>query len=941
MKYLQQLSVILLCLLAINATGQIERVEIEPTVFFSPASIYALGEASDGGILISGDYQYINGNEQTGLIKVLDDGGLDPEFQHGFADVRRIRVKDDGNLVVATTTGVFELDPNGELIDGLYNAEFGVEFDLLSDGQVIILDYNSGNTTNNVLLIDAQGDIVDDFTVDANAAITSVAASDNYVYVFGYFTSINGHQTSSVGRLTFDGSVDENYTVSTARGFDRFGNVTFDRYFLQGDTLYYPSSGFTQVQRILEDGSRDENYSYQDPATNNGKALWADAAGVMIDESREILRTTEDGTVDASFASRFVKGNVDVVFECIRLSSGEYLLGYSDGSVEPFGLVRLTAEGDAVSMDFQASIIREFGPFTIRASGDQFYVGGRFGALNGDSVRTNTLVRFNADGQLDPSFDAGVSVQHFGFVNDLQFGLDGQLWVQASQWLLRLNTEGDKTLFGLEDDLIENITPYFDRGVIISEQNTYKLLDENDEVDPSFALPINAPDLAGVHVLPDTSLLVLFDENGGDFEINLAKVTKDYDLDADFDLDIRGSYTVRRMDEENFFAYVFDGDLTGDVTGDFAKFDLNGNLDEAFVANYNGPSRLNKIRRFQGKYIFLSTNRVNPVHVTDLEGNHLGDFSARLNEQVLQTSITDFDVFATDTLLFVGDNVVDAGAITKVYVNRAPQILETTFPESISEDTLIRFNIENVVVEDLNHTTDKLTFFALPGENYTATGDSLLLDENYFGPLSFEVVVVDPSNASDTVAVTLEVTPVNDVPVVLNYQGESTFDVNSTFPLTLADFVIQDPDNNSADFSLTVLEGENYQVGGANISPLLDFEGNISVGITVSDGLAESDMFIVDLTIETILSSEWLEESGINLYPNPAQDFVTIDLGPEMGNDVKVSFYDLAGYLLETHVLNPSNGEAVKIPLNYSTQVLLVTFESEEQFLEQRLLYVK
>ncbi len=59
------------------------------------------------------------------------------------------------------------------------------------------------------------------------------------------------------------------------------------------------------------------------------------------------------------------------------------------------------------------------------------------------------------------------------------------------------------------------------------------------------------------------------------------------------------------------------------------------------------------------------------------------------------------------------------------------------------------------------------------------------------------------------------------------------------------------------------------------------------------------------ITLQTIASSA--TDSHVDLYPNPANDMVTIHCSASMVNGGKMEIYDLTGRLLQTHLLDKSN----------------------------------
>ncbi len=72
-------------------------------------------------------------------------------------------------------------------------------------------------------------------------------------------------------------------------------------------------------------------------------------------------------------------------------------------------------------------------------------------------------------------------------------------------------------------------------------------------------------------------------------------------------------------------------------------------------------------------------------------------------------------------------------------------------------------------------------------------------------------------------------------------------DKNTT--LTLSDFIIDDPDTDPDDLTLTVFEGSNYSVSGTTITPVYNWYGTLSVRIIVNDGVSDSEPYDATVTV--------------------------------------------------------------------------------------------
>ncbi len=117
---------------------------------------------------------------------------------------------------------------------------------------------------------------------------------------------------------------------------------------------------------------------------------------------------------------------------------------------------------------------------------------------------------------------------------------------------------------------------------------------------------------------------------------------------------------------------------------------------------------------------------------------------------------------------------------------------------------------------------------------------------NANGTSTFQVRVQDNSGAalggidtSDPQTFTITVNAVNDAPQIAG-QNAVTTPEESARAIALADLIVTDVDNAGypAGFTLTVANGTNYTRSGNTITPVLNFNGTLTVPVTVTDPAA-------------------------------------------------------------------------------------------------------
>jgi len=156
------------------------------------------------------------------------------------------------------------------------------------------------------------------------------------------------------------------------------------------------------------------------------------------------------------------------------------------------------------------------------------------------------------------------------------------------------------------------------------------------------------------------------------------------------------------------------------------------------------------------------------------------------------------------------------------------------------------------VTDDDNTFPDDFSLLVQDGVNYTRTDNTITPDDEFNGDLSVGVTVNDGSDTSDVFNLTVTVNPVNDQPVIDAQAGALSTAEEAGLAIALTDLTVTDPDNTyPADFSLTVADGDNYSVSGTTITPDAEFNGDLTVAVTVDDGsgAANSESASFDLTV--------------------------------------------------------------------------------------------
>ncbi|SHG54634.1 gliding motility-associated C-terminal domain-containing protein [Chryseolinea serpens] len=166
-----------------------------------------------------------------------------------------------------------------------------------------------------------------------------------------------------------------------------------------------------------------------------------------------------------------------------------------------------------------------------------------------------------------------------------------------------------------------------------------------------------------------------------------------------------------------------------------------------------------------------------------------------------------------------------------------------------AEETPVTVQISDLTISDPDNVPADFSVIISPGSDYTASGDVVTPNLNFTGMLTVNIQVSDGVNVSTSYPLKINVTPVNDTPVITGQNPVSTLE-NIPFTVATTDLIISDPDDSyPAGFTTSVLPGANYLAVGNLVTPALGFSGTLIVKVQVSDGTASSNVFDLNVTV--------------------------------------------------------------------------------------------
>ena len=172
---------------------------------------------------------------------------------------------------------------------------------------------------------------------------------------------------------------------------------------------------------------------------------------------------------------------------------------------------------------------------------------------------------------------------------------------------------------------------------------------------------------------------------------------------------------------------------------------------------------------------------------------------------------------------------------------------------NIAEEAEREIVLGDLIVDDPDNTfPGDFTLTVQDGTDYTRVGNTITPGDQFSGNLTVPVLVNDGTNDSNTFNLTVSVAAVNDAPVIT---GQLLLSTPEDTPLLIAltDLTVDDPDNIFPDdFTLSIQDSLEYTFVDTIITPALDFEGPLTVAVTVNDGVDDSEVFNLLITVTPV-----------------------------------------------------------------------------------------
>jgi hypothetical protein len=195
------------------------------------------------------------------------------------------------------------------------------------------------------------------------------------------------------------------------------------------------------------------------------------------------------------------------------------------------------------------------------------------------------------------------------------------------------------------------------------------------------------------------------------------------------------------------------------------------------------------------------------------------------------------------------------GAGNVVNDNDPPEI-RSQVPLTVDEDTQVLLTSDMLEVVDADvdtafHFEPEITIF--DGANYTHQGSVVTPEEHFAGNLTVPITVSDGAADSEPFNFLIEVTAINDPPLI---EGQRTLTIfeRTSLSLTISDITVSDADHDVTSLVFGVDDGANYTRQDFTITPLPGFVGQLDVPITVSDpaGATAEAVLVVNVVPDNV-----------------------------------------------------------------------------------------
>lgn len=680
----QQLSLLRLLLVGFVCVGTINAAPGRIDLGFYPiidgsGTIHTIATQPDGKILVGGIISKANGEEQSGIVRLNQNGSVDLSFSPvTMTDgtfpgiVKDIKVLSDGKILIAGTfvivsgqarNRIARLNSNGSLDTSFLNGLNGASGTINSiavqaDGKIIIGgDFFTFNNVqrNGFARLNPDGNLDSSFFDSSPSLVNSVAVQpDGKILIGGRFGFVASTERRKIARFNSDGTLDTSFLNGLSGANDDITSIRLQqdgKILISGAFTSFNSMTRNRIARLNPDGSLDtsflNNLSGADNLVNaitqqpDGKILVGGFfTAVNGSNQNKISRLNIDGTLDSTFVNSITESSAYINAIAVQ-TDGKILIGGWFNFISQVlrqGIARLNYDG---TPDTSLAFVQLGQPGTIRniarQSDGRILVSGQFRYVNG--IYTENLGRVNSDGSLDSTFSVGSLFSSHEEVNTI------------------VPLPNGKILIGGIFDIFLQTTSY----------RNIARLNSDGSVDTTFTASNLSGNIESISLQPDGKIIV-----GGSFNYfnnvprnNLVRLNADGTVDTTFLNNLQGTNsfvlsTVVQPDGKIVIGGSF-SQINGVTRDTIARLNNDGSLDTTFqTVVFTGGSRILRDIKLQsdGKLIiggiFSTVNGVSRNNIARLNSNGTLDTSFLNNLSGTNGEVTEFAINPNGRIIIGG-----------------------------------------------------------------------------------------------------------------------------------------------------------------------------------------------------------------------------------------------------------------------------------------------
>lgn len=603
--------------------------------------IYAMALQSDGKIIIGGFFTSYNGVPMNRIARLNADGSLDTTFDIGTGAssmVESISIQPDGKIIIAgyflayngtTRMRIARLNTNGSL-DTSFNPGTGTSNRIQAtaiqpDGKILIggnFTSFQGLSRNLVARLNADGSIDSGFNsvLNSSGTVRTILVESNGKIILGgeFYAQFGSNGKNNLVRLNANGSVDGGLGGIGTNDVVYAATLQSDsKILIAGDFLNVHEVAKRRIARLNTNGTIDTGFDIGFGTNGsvrtlsllpNGKILLAGNFSSFDGiPANRIARINSDGSFDSSFSAG--TGANNFIYSSIVQPNGNIFLA---GTFSTYNgttrnkLVHLKDDGSLENGFFHGTGANGNVWTTAVQPNGKIIVGGQFTSYNGTA--SNSLVRLNANGTVDQSFNIGTGAN--GIIRKAILQPDGKIIIVGGftsfngtnrNRVARLNSDGSlDTSFNPSsgaNSVIYTVALQTDGKILIggsftsfagNSRNRIARLNSNGTHDASFNPGTGAPNLVYSIVLQLNGKILV----GGSFTAfadtamnRIARLNVDGSLDNDFNIGTGANNTISEINLFPNGKIMISGDFSsfnGNSRNRIARLNANGTHDASF-----------------------------------------------------------------------------------------------------------------------------------------------------------------------------------------------------------------------------------------------------------------------------------------------------------------------------------------------------------------------